>query len=235
MSVASGKTRIERRKRIETLPCRCKETLLIADEQVAVVGKRCERRGALPRRRSETVGRRSIACRKRRGQDGAIAGALIEVAGELIAQARDGRRGARMIGGEKAHHDARGAEAALRTVMIDHRLLHGMQSAALGKVLDRDELATVKLAQEDDTGVERLMHELVAFQPRQHDSARAAIAFGATFLRPRQHPRSSRSQSRTVARGENRSSADLAAAKSKTQRRTNFSLDNHRPSSQLLA
>src|SRR6516164_3399387 len=88
-----------------------------------------------------------------------------------------------MIGGEKAHHDARGAEATLRTMMIDHCLLHGMQSAALSKVLDRDELGAVKLAQEDDTGVDRLMHKLAAFQPRQHNRAGAAIAFGAAFLR----------------------------------------------------
>ena len=128
-----------------------------------------------------------------------------------------------MIGGEKAHHDARGAEAALRTVMIDHRLLHGMQSAALGKVLDCDELGAVKLAQEDDTGVDRLMHEPAAFQPRQHDSARAAIALGAAFLRPRgpllfaQPVKNGRARREPVER-------DLAAAKSKTQRRTNLSL-----------
>ncbi len=139
-----------------------------------------------------------------------------------------------MIGGENAHHDARGAEAALRTVMIDHRLLHGMQRAALGKVLDSDELGAVELAQEDDTDVDRLMHELAAFQPRQHRSARAAIAFGAPFLGPRggllfaQPVQHGRTRREPVER-------DLPATKSKTQLPTDLSLQDHRRSSQLLA
>ena len=89
-----------------------------------------------------------------------------------------------MVGGEQAHHDARRAEAALRRVIVDHRLLQRMQFAARGKVFNRDELRAVELAQKQNAGVERLVGEPAAPESRQRHGARAAIALGAAFLRP---------------------------------------------------
>ncbi len=177
-----GKTLIERGERVEARG-RGEEAALVADEEVRIVGEPGERPGALGRRRCEAVGRGSVAGREPCGQDRAIAGAAAEIAGELVAEARGGRGRAGMIGGEQAHHDARRAEAALRAVMVDHRLLHRMQAVALGEVLDRDEFGAVELAKQQDAGVDRLVGELAAAQTREHDRAGAAIALGAAFLR----------------------------------------------------
>ena len=89
-----------------------------------------------------------------------------------------------MVGREQAHHNPGRAKAALRGVIVDHRLLQRMQLAACGQVLDRDELRAVELAQEQDAGVERLVGEPAATEPRQRDGAGAAIALRAAFLRP---------------------------------------------------
>ena len=67
-----------------------------------------------------------------------------------------------MVGGEQAHHDPGCAEAALRGVSIDHRLLQRMQFAAGGEILDRDEFRALELAQEQNAGVERLIGEPTA-------------------------------------------------------------------------
>ena len=88
-----------------------------------------------------------------------------------------------MVGGEQAHHDPGRAEAALRGVSFDHRLLKRMQFAVSGKILDRDELRAVELAQKKNAGVEGLVDEPSVLQPRQHHRARSAIPFRAPFLR----------------------------------------------------
>ena len=148
-----------------------------------MVGEGGERRGALLRRRGETVGRLADAALQRRRDDRAIAGASAEIARKLVAKRRVRQRLAGMVGGEQAHHDARRAEAALRGVSVDHRLLQRMQLAARGEILDRDQFRAVKLAQEQNAGVKRLVGETAAPEPRQHDRACAAIPFGAAFLR----------------------------------------------------
>ena len=51
-----------------------------------------------------------------------------------------------MVGGEQTHHDPGRTEAALRGVVVDHRLLQRMQLVARGKVFNRDELRAVELA-----------------------------------------------------------------------------------------
>ena len=88
-----------------------------------------------------------------------------------------------MIQGEQAHHDAGRAEAALRAVTGDHRLLHGMETFGARKILDRDHLGAVELTEEEDAGVHRFIGEPVSSQPPEHHGAGAAIAFGAAFLR----------------------------------------------------
>ncbi len=89
-----------------------------------------------------------------------------------------------MIGGKQAHDDARGTEAALRAVQIDHRLLHRVERVALGEILDGNEFDAIKLAEQQNAGVDRFVPQSPAFQTRQDDGARAAIAFAAPLLRP---------------------------------------------------
>ena len=60
---------------------------------------------------------------------------------------------------------------------------NGCSSPPAGEILDRDQLGAVELAQEQNAGVERLVGEPAAPEPRQHHRACAAIPFGAAFLR----------------------------------------------------
>ena len=134
----------------------------VADEKPGRIGERRERGRALGRSRSETIGRRAVAGGEARGQDRAIAGAAAKIAGELVVEAGRSRGRARVIGGEQAHHDPGRAEAALRAVMVDHRLLHRMECVADREILDRDEFGPVKLAEQQDAGVHRLISKLAA-------------------------------------------------------------------------
>ena len=68
-------------------------------------------------------------------EDRPVAGAAAQVAGELVGEllARRPRAAALvvLVGRPQRHHEARRAEAALRAVALDHRLLHRMQRASL--------------------------------------------------------------------------------------------------------
>ena len=106
------------------------ERARVADEHVPMRRQGGKRGGAFLRRRGETVGRFTDAGLKRRRDDRAIAGAAAEIARKLVAKPCICRGLGGMIGGEQAHHDPGRAEAALRGVRIDHRLLQRMQFAA---------------------------------------------------------------------------------------------------------
>jgi hypothetical protein len=76
--------------------------------------------------------------------------------------------------------EARGAEAALRAVVIDHRLLDGVERAVGGsEPFDRAQRLAVELGQEEDAGVERAG---AAGGVGQQDRAGAAVAFVAALL-----------------------------------------------------
>ena len=83
------------------------------------------------------------------------------------------------VGGGHRHHEARRAETALATVMLDHRLLDGMQRATLGQSLDRAHGAARELRQKQDAGVERAQPPLGIGDDHR---AGAAIAFVAALL-----------------------------------------------------
>ncbi len=87
-----------------------------------------------------------------------------------------------LIVGEQAHHDTRRAKTALRTVLTRHRLLHRMQHAVVGKILDGDQFGAVQLAEQRDARIERLVNEAAVALAHDHDGAGAAIAFSAAFL-----------------------------------------------------
>jgi epoxyqueuosine reductase len=117
-------------------------------------------------------------------EDGAIAGTAAQIAAQ-----RPHRRLARcrrviVAVGEQAHHEARRAEAALRAVMIDHRLLHGMQRAVRRlQALDRDQLAPVERRDRLDAGIDRAMDEpATVARLRDDHGAGAAIALRAALL-----------------------------------------------------
>lgn len=76
--------------------------------------------------------------------DRAVAGAATQVAGQRF------QRGALVVAcgvllqGEQRHDEARGAEAALRAMAIDHRLLHAVQLALMLEVFDGDQLLAMQ-------------------------------------------------------------------------------------------
>src|SRR6185369_7348528 len=95
---------------------------------------------ALAARKTILVG---AARRQRRVDDRAIAGAAAEIARERIVDRRAAGH-ALVMEREQRHHDAGRAEAALRSMVIDHRLLHRMQRAVgAAQILDRDKLLAV--------------------------------------------------------------------------------------------
>ncbi len=156
---------------------------LVADEEIGIVVQASERLAARLRRRGETVVRRRVAGCERRLEDRPVASAAAEVAGELIAEARPGRGGAGVVGGEQAHDDAGRAKAALRPVMVDHRLLHRVKLLAVRQVFDRDQLGAVELPEQQNAGVKRVVGEASGAVARQNDRAGPAVALGATLLR----------------------------------------------------
>ena len=82
----------------------------------------------------------------------------------------------------QAHHDARRAIAALRTVVIHHRLLHRMQFAARCQIIDRDHILAVNLPEQLNAGIDRLIDQHAVFDAANRNCASAAIAFIAAFL-----------------------------------------------------
>ncbi len=84
---------------------------------------------------------------------------------------------------EHRHREARRAEAALRRVRVDQRLLHRMQRAVRGrKPVDRQHAGAIELRQQHQAGIDRLVVQAIAVRPADHDGAGAAVAFGAAFL-----------------------------------------------------
>ena len=161
------------------------EGVAVADDEIAIVARGAQRLGAGACSRRETVRRRAVAGRQRRLDDRLVAGAAAEIARERLVDALARRRRAAMVVREQAHHDAGRAEAALRTVEIDHRLLHGVQRLALGEVLDGEQFGAVDLPEQQNAGIDRLVGELAAPKMRKHHRAGAAVALAAALLGPR--------------------------------------------------
>ena len=123
-------------------------------------------------------------------EDRPVAGAAAQVAGQISSASccRVGfvpLAGKALVACRQRHHEARRAEAALRAVAVDHRLLHRVQRVAAGvaHVFHREQRLAVQRGQEADAGVDALQLELAAAR-RLADDHRAgtAVAFGAAFL-----------------------------------------------------
>src|SRR5438067_2224736 len=115
--------------------------------------------------------------------DGPITGAAVQVAAELFVELRGGLQVLAVVAFEERHDEAGGAVAALRSEVFHHRLLDRMKFRARD-ALDRDDVATGHQRQRNKTTVDGAV---AAFAARiavdDRDRARAAIAFGAPFLR----------------------------------------------------
>ena len=67
--------------------------------------------------------------------------------------------------------------------MLDHRGLDGVQARVfVGEVLDGDDLGAVRLAEQQDAGIDRLVDEAAVPHPSERDRAGAAIALRAALL-----------------------------------------------------
>src|SRR5262249_44964236 len=76
------------------------------------------------------------------------------------------------------HQEARSADAALQSCVLEKFSLQGVQLLAVGETLDRDDLASLRLDPEDEAGAD---HATV-----EDDAARAAVAGRAALLGPGQ-------------------------------------------------
>jgi hypothetical protein len=134
-----------------------------------------------------------------------------EVVGQLLARGLGAARLVMLVGRPQRHHEARRAEAALRAVAVDQRLLHRVQAvhgvralvallkrggrgclrslALVLEVLDREQRLAVERGQELDAGIDRLQPQAAdrvgragLGQLADHHGARTAVALVATLL-----------------------------------------------------
>jgi hypothetical protein len=73
---------------------------------------------------------------------------------------------------EGSHHHARGAEAALQTVLLEKPLLDGMECRTIRQTLDGLQVVTIRLDREHGAGLDRLAVE----QDRARAAARGVAA-----------------------------------------------------------
>lgn len=68
--------------------------------------------------------------------------------------------------------------------MINHGFLHGMQFTIPAQTFDRDEFLAIERRQKLNAGIDGAYSQVIAvtIQFREHNSARAAITFGAAFF-----------------------------------------------------
>ena len=125
--------------------------------------------------------------------DRLIAGAAAEIALQRLLDGRDGRIGRPHPQSVERHDEARRAEAALRAVEIDHRLLHGMQLASLAaQMFHRHHMAAVERTEKADAGIDAFIDEPARRKLAHQHGAGSAIALRAAFLGAAQVRRSLR-------------------------------------------
>src|SRR5690606_7006387 len=132
--------------------------------------------------RREPILRRRRAERAHRVADGSIAGATTQVAGHRLGI--PGRAITPIELGEHADHKAGCAVTTLRSALLDHRRLHGVQRVgARANALDADNLATRDRADQREAAVDRHVVRIARAPPAdQRDRTGPALSFGAAFL-----------------------------------------------------
>ena len=122
--------------------------------------------------------------------DRAVAGAAAQVAGERAADTGRVRPAVLRLAGvveiPQRHRKAWRAEAALRAVAVDQRLLHRMQrtTGLAAQVFDGEHGLAVERGDEAQAGVDggQMQRRAFAAQFARHHGARAAVALVAAFL-----------------------------------------------------
>jgi hypothetical protein len=131
-------------------------------------------------------------------EDGAVAGAAAQVARKVLHRLRARHATALadlgLVQREQAHHEARRAEAALRAVVIDQRLLHRVQGpggrgSALGadqwvvrQILGCPERLAVDGVRQGDAGVDGTVADATTLGLAHDHGAGAAVAFAAALF-----------------------------------------------------
>ena len=138
---------------------RGEEALLRADEDVVAVAQSRQRRGDRRLVVGEAVARGRRACRRAGIDDRPIAGAAAEIAGDPVVDVVARSSGLRSAAdtARTGHDEAGRAEAALRAVMVDHRLLHRMQVPSPREIFHRETSPPSSLAEQQDAGIDRLI------------------------------------------------------------------------------
>src|SRR5205814_1109975 len=110
--------------------------------------------------------------------DGAEDAAVGAAAADVTVQGGGGllvaRVGAGVEEGQGGHDHARGAVAALESLVVEERLLQGVEAAVLLQALDSEDVFAEGVAERGNAGA----HGLVV----KEDGARAALALGAAVL-----------------------------------------------------
>ena len=95
--------------------------------------------------------------------DRSITGAATEVSRECVVDVAPRWAFIGFVQSEKRHHEARGTKPALRTVAIDHRLLHGVKhSAGRFQAFNCKQFFAVQGGQELYTGIDCTELQIVA-------------------------------------------------------------------------
>nr|GEU28080.1 hypothetical protein [Tanacetum cinerariifolium] len=153
----------------------------VADARLALQGAQLGRDGGAVERHARQF-RHAVGS----VDDGAVAGAATQVAGQAVVDfaALCGLAVFIEVHAPQRHHESRRAEAALRAMTVHHGLLHRVQRAAvLLQVFDRKQRLAIERGRELDAGIDRLHVQLAGrIEAADDHGAGAAIALGAAFL-----------------------------------------------------
>ena len=124
---------------------------------------------------------RSDGCRT---DDGGVSGAPAQIASKRVVVPDVSVRMRR----DHGHHETGRAESALAAMVVDHRLLHGMQ-AAVGRrhSFNGPDGLPVDLRYEKDAGVHGAGLRPAILQAGHNNRAGAAVSFVAALLRSGEH------------------------------------------------
>lgn len=115
-------------------------------------------------------------------QDRPVAGATAQIASHGLQGLGLVEVVAVLLQGEHRHHEARGTEAALRAVAVNHGLLDAVQLSLVLQVFDGDELLAVQGGDEGQAGVQGAVADALAVQLADHHGAGTAVSGGAAFF-----------------------------------------------------
>ena len=159
------------------------ERLVVADEEILTVLEGLELLRRASRISGELVLSGLAAAGESRVGDRTVAGASAEVAGEPVVHYGAVGIPVRVVEREQGHDEAGRAEPALGSVVVNERLLHGMEiRGARRQVVNGDHFGSVQGAKELNATVRRLVDHAPFAEAPDSNGAGAAVPFGAAFL-----------------------------------------------------